>query len=57
MSSKYDFEKLLAAATTDGQREKLKAVIECGSVRKAAKKLGVSTGTIGNIVTVLSKRL
>ena len=57
MSSKYDFEKLLAAATTDGQREKLKAVIECGSVRKAAKKLGVSTGTIGNIVTVVSKRL
>lgn len=57
MSSKYDFEKLLTVATTEAQREKLQAIIETGSVRKAAKKLGVSTGTIGNVLTFLSGRL
>lgn len=57
MSSKYDFEKLLTVATTEPQREKLMAIIETGSVRKAAKKLGISTGTIGNVLTFLSGRL
>lgn len=57
MSSKYDFEKLLTVATTEPQREKLMAIIETGSVRKAAKKLGISTGTIGNVLTFLSERL
>ena len=42
--------------TTDRQRELLAAIVQHGGPKKAAKALGLSSGTVGNTLAVLKKR-
>ena len=43
-------------ATTDRQKEILDAVVQHGGMKKAAKALGLSSGTVGNVLTTLKRR-
>lgn len=55
--SKYDFQKILELDLTPSQREKILAIVETGSTCAAARKLNISTGTIGNLLIRLSKKI
>ena len=43
-------------ATTDRQREILASIVQHGGMKKATDALGLSTGTIGNVLATLKRR-
>lgn len=43
-------------ATTDRQKEILDAITQHGGMKKAAKAMGLSSGTLGNVIAVLKRR-
>ena len=47
---------LLQFATTDRQREIIQAVIEAGTIRQAAKELGVGVGTVSGVCTRVRRK-
>lgn len=57
MNSKYDFEELLAFANSDSEKRIFKTILEERSIRKAARKLNRSNGTITSAIKRVWRRI